>query len=479
MRRLLAIVLMLLPLAGLAGLAPARPAGARQADFPPDAVAAALQAATIPGDDEFWTGPAMSAPADSAIGQLYVIEVPTIAGVVVFEVYPDAATAAANLVTEGEQATVDQQMINGSDNPASPAAMLRQEQAPAIAGATLITLDTGNGTASCGQSRNVLVCGVTPGSGDTSPFGPAATSALNGLAMLAMLASQADAAAGAEVVAAQDAPTDGSRKDGKKNRGGDQPPADQPPAEQPPAEQPPVDQPPAEQPPAEQPPVAAPAVGGISGAVIPQFAIPGGLNAPGGIAYAVTLARPIDLELIGNGKVQAVLGYTEDEVRWILAHPKFLDGEPYAQVTEALSRRGSSLIARYADPGAVAGKLAGLGWIDGYQRVFSLGWPPATVPGYVDVTVSRFRDGASAVSAVDALAGQMIADGGMLQVPWGPYGEKAIGFTGSDINGMQRVGFAAAGPYLITVTAVAPQGDPVATVNGIVAYIIETVSAGG
>ncbi|MFM9107493.1 MAG: hypothetical protein ACKOWF_12435 [Chloroflexota bacterium] len=196
-------------------------------------------------------------------------------------------------------------------------------------------------------------------------------------------------------------------------------------------------------------------------------------------ASAARSARPIDLELIGNGKVQAVLGYTEDEVRWILAHPKFLDGEPYAQVTEALSRRGSSLIARYADPGAMAGKLAGLGWIDGYQRVFSLGWPPATVPGYVDVTVSRFRDGASAVSAVDALAGQMIADGGMLQVPWGPYGEKAIGFTGSDINGMQRVGFAAAGPYLITVTAVAPQGDPVATVNGIVAYIIETVSAGG
>ncbi len=472
MRRLLAVIAALTLAAAAIPVIPAMPSFARQQDYTADAVAAALLSAAIPEGDPFWLGPVTTTDPDMAINQLSVIEVPTVDGMVVYEIYPDSATASANLITDGAvEIAVDDALIAGYDDPASPAATTRQQQAGAILGIPLWTLDTGNGAGSCGQLRNVIVCGITPGSSSTAPDSPAVIGAVNGLAWLAMLAPPPS---GGDVAPPVDAgqPADGGN--GKKGKKGGDVPAETP--TETPVEPAPADQPPVEQPPVEEPAAAGPAVGGISGAVIPQFAIPGGLNAPGPVPYAVTAAAPIDLDLIGNGKVQAAAGYTLDEVRFILAHPNFLDGVPYARVTEALSRRGSSLVSRYSDPSTVAEQLATLGFIDGYQRIFSFAGPPATVPGYVDITVSRFKDSAGAVGAVDALATRMIADGGMLQVAWGPYADKAIGFTGADINGMQRVGFVAAGPYLITITAVAPQGDPVATVNSIAAFIIATVS---
>jgi hypothetical protein len=478
-RRLFAIVT-LLAFAVVGPVMPS-PSFARQEDFSAEAVATAIESAALPAGDPFWIGPVSKGKTDKAIGMVAAYEITTADGVVVYDIYPDAATAAANLATEGATPIpLDDAQIIGFDDPASPAAVLRQQQATAILGIDLWTLDTGNGAAACGQLRNVNVCAVTPGSNSLSADSPAVTGAVNGLALLAMLAPPpSTAAAPPPADAAQ--PADGADPaKGKKNKKGETP-AD-PPSEQVP-EPVPTEQIPAEQPPVEAPAVPAepaapaePAIGGISGAIIPQFAVPGGLNAPGPIPYGLTAAHPIDLDAIGNGTVQAVAGYTVDEVYFILAHPKFLDGVPYAKVKEALTLRGSSLVTRYEDPAAMATKLKDLGWIDGYQRIFSLGWPPATVPGYVDITVSRFRDAQASVGALDALAGQMIADGGMLQVAWGPYADKAVGFTGSDVNGMQRVGFVAAGPYLITVTAVAPQGDPQPTVDAIVKFILLTVS---
>ncbi|MGI9255133.1 MAG: hypothetical protein ACR2J8_15430, partial [Thermomicrobiales bacterium] len=341
MRRLIAIVAVF---AVLSGWVPADPAVARQEDYSPDAVAAALLATAIPTGDAFWTGPVQETKADTSIGQVHVIEAGTVDGMVVFEIYQDASTATGNLATDGEMYAIDDAAITGYDDPASPAAAARAAQGGVLLGTSLWTLDTGNGAASCGQLRNVLVCGITPSSGSTAPDSIAVMSAVNGLAMLATLApppSAGDVAPPADAAQPVDAPADGSGK-GKKGKKGEQP-ADQPPAEQPPVEQPPVVQTPVEAPPVEAP---APAASGITGAVIPRMAAPGGLNAPGPVAYELQFAGPIVLDAIGNGTVQAAAGYTADEVRFILAHPGWMSGKPYAAVMEELTRRGSSLVTR-------------------------------------------------------------------------------------------------------------------------------------
>jgi hypothetical protein len=437
-------------------------AAARQQAFDPDAAITALLSAALPGRDSYWTEAIQRARPDAGTGQLHRAELEVAGGLIVFEIYQDEPGAEAALVREGTELIIDEAAIAGASVPESSSASIVQQQAPNLLGTSLWTAGEGDGAVSCGLARNVIVCGFSDNNRNPEPGGPAAIAAINGLALLYSVVPpppQANVAPPVQAVPAEpdaDDPGDGP----PRRRQQEEAPAPAQPVE----------------PAVEAPgPVSAPAV--VPGGASPSLVVPGGMNAPGPVAYRLELAGKIELDLFGKGANRPAAGYTVDEVRWILAHPTWIDGVPYRAVVDELARTATSLVSRYPDPQPVAARLVELGWQDGYQRIFALDGPPPGIPGYVDITASRFASVDGASSAARHLAGLLSASG-LAQVPYGPAGNAAFAFTGPEVNGTQHAVVVAAGGWLITVTAVAPAGDPAPTADAIVRFMLATAGAG-
>ena len=132
-----------------------------------------------------------------------------------------------------------------------------------------------------------------------------------------------------------------------------------------------------------------------------------------------------------------------------------------------------AVIERLATDAGVSTRLQDLGWQGGVYRQFACKPPPGRV-GWVDISVDRFPDAASATEAVAYFAASR-ADGMDLQsVPAAEIGDSSAALTGHAVNGTEYSLYMSEGPLLYAVTGVAPDSgsDPRPDVEAIATSLL-------
>lgn len=203
--------------------------------------------------------------------------------------------------------------------------------------------------------------------------------------------------------------------------------------------------------------------------VAARSSLPSGLIATDGRPYRIEADRPVG----PDGTATTVnAGFSPSQVAWILAHPGFLDGVPLRAVTEGLAAGSSSVLAGFSDPRAIESQILGLGWVGGYRRIYALDAPNPGEVGYFDVVIGQFGAPGGAVAAATLLADDLASYRGMTPVTLGPFGEYTAALTGPAVNGTEVRALVASGPYLVSVTGVAPQGTPSSGVAAVMEMVL-------
>jgi hypothetical protein len=117
--------------------------------------------------------------------------------------------------------------------------------------------------------------------------------------------------------------------------------------------------------------------------------------------------------------------------------------------------------------------LRALGWQGGVYRQFTCK-PPAGRVGWVDISVHRFPDAASANEAVAYFAASRADSMDLQTVPAPTIGDSSAALTGPAVNGTEYSLYLSGGPLLYAVTGVAPDrgSDPRADVEAIAAALL-------
>jgi hypothetical protein len=112
--------------------------------------------------------------------------------------------------------------------------------------------------------------------------------------------------------------------------------------------------------------------------------------------------------------------------------------------------------------------LQALGWQGGVYRQFTCK-PPAGRVGWVDISVHRFPDAASAAEAVAYFAASRADSMDLQTIPPPTIGDSSAALTGPAVNGTEYSLYLSGGPLLYAVTGVAPDrgSDPRADVEAI------------
>ncbi|MCC6312774.1 MAG: neutral zinc metallopeptidase [Thermomicrobiales bacterium] len=118
------------------------------------------------------------------------------------------------------------------------------------------------------------------------------------------------------------------------------------------------------------------------------------------------------------------------------------------------------LANRFADPvGAVAG-LRQWGWLEGAYRIFASDNPPPNAAGWLEVHIHRFADAPGAEAALGYFAATSAAAAGLGAIPAPALGDRSVALAGPAYNGDEVTLYVRRGPFLIRVTGIAPNGDP-------------------
>ena len=185
-------------------------------------------------------------------------------------------------------------------------------------------------------------------------------------------------------------------------------------------------------------PVSAPAPAAVAQrapAPAASAVLPGGLTAPSGAAYRVERAASLDLT------------------------------RPFREPT----------LAYFAPAPAVAGDFRQLGWIDGYTRVYALDNPPAGLAGWVQATVHHFDSDANAEHGYKELAFLLAKKRGVSPASLASAADESTAYSGPGSNGNETTMVAREGPYVVTVTGVAPAGSPDASVRAVVDAAVRNI----
>jgi hypothetical protein len=118
----------------------------------------------------------------------------------------------------------------------------------------------------------------------------------------------------------------------------------------------------------------------------------------------------------------------------------------------------------------VAGTLDELGWAGGVYRQFACDPEPGHA-GWIDLSVHRFPDAAAAATAVSMFADLRARGMDLQPTSATAFGEGDAAIAGPAVNGTEYTRYASRGPLLFAVTGVAPEGDPRADVEQIVAAL--------
>jgi hypothetical protein len=126
---------------------------------------------------------------------------------------------------------------------------------------------------------------------------------------------------------------------------------------------------------------------------------------------------------------------------------------------------------RLAAGEGVAGTLDELGWAGGVFRQFACDPEPGHA-GWIDLSVHRFPDAASAAEAA-AIFAETRAQGMDLQsAPLTALGEGDAAIGGPAVNGTEYSRYVSRGSLLFAVTGVAPEGDPRPDVEEVAAALV-------
>ena len=142
-----------------------------------------------------------------------------------------------------------------------------------------------------------------------------------------------------------------------------------------------------------------------------------------------------------------------------------VEGEGEMDVPAVIERLGT-------DAGAST-TLQDLGWQGGVYRQFACKPPPGRV-GWVDISVHRFPDAASANEAVAYFAASRADSMDLQSVPAAEIGDSSAALTGRAVNGTEYSLYMSQGPLLYAVTGVAPDSgsDPRADVEAIATALL-------
>jgi hypothetical protein len=132
-----------------------------------------------------------------------------------------------------------------------------------------------------------------------------------------------------------------------------------------------------------------------------------------------------------------------------------------------------AVIERLATDAGASTTLQNLGWQGGVYRQFACKPPPGRV-GWVDISVQRFPDAASANEAVTYFAASRAESMDLQSVPATMIGDSSAALTGRAVNGTEYSLYLSEGPLLYAVTGVAPDSgsDPRADVEAIATALL-------
>ena len=132
-----------------------------------------------------------------------------------------------------------------------------------------------------------------------------------------------------------------------------------------------------------------------------------------------------------------------------------------------------AVVERLAAGADASAELQALGWEGGVYRQFTCK-PPAGRVGWVDISVHRFPDAASAADAVAYFAASRADSMDLQTVPAPMIGDSSAALTGPAVNGTEYSLYLRGGPLLYAVTGVAPDtgSDPRADVEAIAAALL-------
>src|ERR671910_1119824 len=132
-----------------------------------------------------------------------------------------------------------------------------------------------------------------------------------------------------------------------------------------------------------------------------------------------------------------------------------------------------AVVERLATGADASADLQALGWQGGVYRQFTCK-PPAGRVGWVDISVHRFPDAATAAEAVTYFAASRADSMDLQSVPAPTVGDNSAALTGPAVNGTEYSLYLSGGPLLYAVTGVAPDSgsDPHTDVEAIATALL-------
>lgn len=132
-----------------------------------------------------------------------------------------------------------------------------------------------------------------------------------------------------------------------------------------------------------------------------------------------------------------------------------------------------AVVERLATGADASAELQDLGWQGGVYRQFTCK-PPAGRVGWVDISVHRFPDAASAAEAVAYFAASRAESMDLQSVPAPTIGDRSAALAGPAVNGTEYSLYLSGGPLLYAVTGVAPDSgsDPHADIETIATALL-------
>lgn len=137
------------------------------------------------------------------------------------------------------------------------------------------------------------------------------------------------------------------------------------------------------------------------------------------------------------------------------------------------------LIERFPGTADAAEQLKSLGWETGAYRQFSCETPPVGGVNWIDISVHRFGDAASAAAAVPFFADARTVGTRLHRSPAMTIGETTAALRGPSEDGLEYTFYMSDGPLLFRVTGVAPDGDPAPEVERVMLGLLaDSISVG-
>lgn len=137
------------------------------------------------------------------------------------------------------------------------------------------------------------------------------------------------------------------------------------------------------------------------------------------------------------------------------------------------------IVARFpSDPNA-AERLEALGWQTAAYRQFTCANPPAGSVNWIDISVHRFGDPASAAEAVSFFSQERASGTRLAPEPAMNLGNRSAALAGPSDVGTEYTLYVSFNSLLLRITGVAPSGDPAPEVEQVMLQVLAGIPGGG